>query len=203
VIVVHRIHRFPSDFLAIRRSGALVRDIIEQNYATSMRPELLKALPEYGKILLPLDHLPADTVPTGMPPYLAIRYEHFLSAEHQKRLRQRWDDVQASGASQHLKCDTNRSSSDGYHFGIWEVAGNKPRLTMETRKQSPEAQKAIDALLFYVQSFVAPKIATAFEQHAPHHWTAMLKYVVSYLTGYDLFIHLFLSLGHMLVYRNV
>ncbi|KAG2116971.1 hypothetical protein DEU56DRAFT_761424 [Suillus clintonianus] len=41
---------------------------------------------------------------------------------------------------------------------------------------SAEAQEAIDALLFYVQSFVASKIGTVFEQHTPNHWTAILKY---------------------------
>lgn len=60
---------------------------------------------------------------------------------------------------------------------------------METHKQSPEAQKAIDALLFYLQSFVAPKIAMAFKQYAPHHGTTMLKYIIPYLIGYDLFIY--------------
>ncbi|KAG2149150.1 hypothetical protein DEU56DRAFT_752822 [Suillus clintonianus] len=155
---IHRIRKFPSDFLAIQRSGAL-----------------LISLPEYGKILLPLDHLPADTIPAGMPPHLAIRYEHFLSADHQRRLQRRWDDVRASDAGQHLKCDTNRSNADGYHFGIWEVTGKMPRLTAETHKQSAKAQEAINALLFYVQTFIAPKIGTAFEEHAPNHWAAMLK----------------------------
>ncbi|KAG1778559.1 hypothetical protein EV702DRAFT_967722, partial [Suillus placidus] len=34
---------------------------------------------------------------------------------------------------------------------------------------------AINTLLFYVQSFIAPKIATVFEQHTPKHWMAVLK----------------------------
>ncbi|KAG1733092.1 hypothetical protein EDD22DRAFT_960260 [Suillus occidentalis] len=91
-LVTYRIKRFPSDFLYIKRDGALINS---------------KHCPDHGKIVLPLDHLPTGTVPDGMPPYLAIRYEHFLSNAHQKRLILRWDDVVASHPVNHLKPDTN------------------------------------------------------------------------------------------------
>ncbi|KAG2349861.1 hypothetical protein BDR05DRAFT_943716 [Suillus weaverae] len=63
----------------------------------------------------------------------------FLTIPQSSALRcfwQHWDDVWASDVSQHLECDTNQSSSDGYHFGIWEVAGKKPQLTMEMLKST-------------------------------------------------------------------
>lgn len=174
-LVTYRIKRFPSDFLYIKRDGALVRNIISRNFTSS--PDQLKALPDHGKILLPLDHLPTGTVPDGMPPYLAIRYEHFLSKAHQKRLILRWDDVVASHPVNHLKPDTNRSTTEGHHFGIWEVFGSKPRMTADTRTQTPKAKEAIDCLLGYVQSFMAPKLATAYADHVPLHWKAMQKCV--------------------------
>ncbi|KAG1769917.1 hypothetical protein EV702DRAFT_1250013 [Suillus placidus] len=172
-LYTHRIKKFPLDFLSIKRDGALVRDIIHNNFPFS--PDELTALPEHGKVVLPLDHLPSGTVPDGMPPYLAIRYEHFLSKDHQRRLILRWDEVVASHPVNHLKPDTNRSTSDAHHLGIWEVFGATPRMTADTRKQTAEAKEAIDQLLWYVQSFMAPKLATAYAQHAPLHWKALQK----------------------------
>ncbi|KAG1740810.1 uncharacterized protein EDB91DRAFT_1052877 [Suillus paluster] len=170
---VHYIKQFPSDFLHIQCNGALVRERVQQVYQSS--PDQLESMPQQGKILLPLSHLPSGSVPAGMPPHLAMRYEHFVSELHQGRLLRRWDDVIATHPKHHLKADGNRSTTDAFHFGVWEVTASKPRLTRETREQSPEAKKAIDELLGYVQSFIAPNIGTALEQHAPLHAEAMAK----------------------------
>jgi hypothetical protein len=168
-------HQKISVRLYIKRDRALARDIISNNFSSS--PDQLKALPDHGKILLPLDHLPSGTIPDGMPSYLAIRYEHFLSKAHQKCLILRWDNVVASHLVNHLKLDTNQSTTEAHHLGIWEVFGSKPRMTADTHTQTPEAKEAIDCLLWYVQSFMAPKLATAYADHAPLHWKALQKCV--------------------------
>jgi hypothetical protein len=50
-------------------------------------------------------------------------------------------------------------------------------MTADTCTQTPKAKEAIDCLLGYVQSFMAPKLATAYVDHAPLHWKAMQKCV--------------------------
>src|SRR5882757_8578099 len=165
----HRIKKFPTEFLNSQRNGTLVRQVVRKYYTTSHSD--LEALPETGKIILPLDHLPTEGVPPNMPPAIMIRFEDFINAKHRRRLELRWDALLRTDAK-HTKgrCDKNRSAAEAFHFGIWEVTSPQPRVTTETKDQSPEAIVAIDALLRYVGDFVAPKIANVFEQHAPEQW---------------------------------
>jgi len=144
---------------------------VDEAYTTS--PSDLPSLPERGKIILPLDHLPPEEVPRDIPPALMIRFEDLINETHQKRLELRWDAVIASHPKRLIKCDKNRSTSEGYHFGIWEVCSAQPRVTKETSAQSSEATEAIHNLLQYLGDFVAPRIANVFKQHAPDQWLGM------------------------------
>jgi hypothetical protein len=167
----HRIEELPTTFYRAKPDGAAVRK------ALSNDPEQLTALPTTGKVQVPLRDLPDRIkVPGGLPPHLIIRFDRFISKADQKRLRKRWDDVLASGALHHSGKHANRSTNDtAFHFGIWEVTASKPYLTAETRHQTPEAIKAIDALLKYIGDFVAGKIGSVFETHAPQQWEAMQR----------------------------
>ncbi|KAG2062999.1 hypothetical protein BDR04DRAFT_1039401, partial [Suillus decipiens] len=62
-----------------------------------------------------------------------------------------------------------------FHFGIWEVTSSMPYLTADTRHQPPEAIVAIDALLKYIGDFIAGKIGSVFEVHAPDQWDLMQR----------------------------
>lgn len=106
-----------------------------------------------------------------------MRFEHFITDEQQKGLRVRWDRLVASQPKHLLKADKNRSATDAFHFGTWEVTGACPRITGETEAQSPEAITAIDDLMCYIKSYIAPKIASVFKDHAPAQWEAILRYV--------------------------
>jgi hypothetical protein len=66
-----------------------------------------------------------------------------------------------------LKPDANCSTSEAFHLGVWEITAKKPCLTLESRDQSPEAVEAMDNLLCFIKTYIAPKIATVFEEHAP------------------------------------
>jgi hypothetical protein len=130
-----------------------------------------------GKILLPLDHLPSESIPDDIPPYLIMRFEHFITDEQQKGLQVRWDRLVACQPQHLLKPDKNRSATDAFHFGTWEVTGASPRITGETEAQSPEAITAIDDLMRYIKTYIAPKIASVFKDHAPMQWEAILRHV--------------------------
>ncbi|KAG1751550.1 uncharacterized protein EDB91DRAFT_1078311 [Suillus paluster] len=56
----------------------------------------------------------------------------------------------------------NCSTTEAHYLGIWEVFGAKSRLMADTWVQT-------------IESFMAPKIATAYEQHTPLHWKALQK----------------------------
>ncbi|KAG2747933.1 hypothetical protein P692DRAFT_20875242 [Suillus brevipes Sb2] len=172
---IHRIEKFPSDFISIKRCGKTVRNIVRKKFHATSTPEQLETLPLEGKILLPLDHLPPGSIPDDIPPYLIMRFEHFITDEQQKGLRVRWDRLVASQPKHLLKADKNRSATDAFHFGTWEVTGACPRITGETEAQSPEAITAIDDLMCYIKSYIAPKIASVFKDHAPAQWEAILR----------------------------
>ncbi|KAG1838351.1 hypothetical protein C8R48DRAFT_680129 [Suillus tomentosus] len=175
-LYIHKIKEFPSDFLSIKRCGETVRKIVKNKYHATSKPEQLEMLPVNGKILLPLDHLPPASVPNDIPPYLIMRFEHFITEDQQKGLQVRWDRLAASNAKHLLKKkDKNRSSTDAFHFGTWEVTGAVPRVTRETEAQSREAITAIDDLLLYIKTYISPKIATVFKDHAPIQWEAILR----------------------------
>ncbi|KAG2749158.1 hypothetical protein P692DRAFT_20704303, partial [Suillus brevipes Sb2] len=55
---IHKIKKFPADFLAIKWSGKTIWQIVRHKYHATSAPQQLKTLPLNGKILLPLDHLP-------------------------------------------------------------------------------------------------------------------------------------------------
>lgn len=76
-LVIYCIKKIMSDFLYIKCDRALVCDIVNKNFTFS--PDKLKALPDYGKILLPLNHLPSSIIPNDVPPYLTICYKYFLT----------------------------------------------------------------------------------------------------------------------------
>ncbi|KAG1865059.1 hypothetical protein C8R48DRAFT_772769 [Suillus tomentosus] len=174
-LYIHKIKEFPSDFLAIKRSGRTVRNIVKKKYRATSTPGQLETLPSKGKILLPLDHLPPASVPDDIPPYLIMRFEHFITDQQQKGLRARWDRLLHTKPKHLLKRDKNRSATDAYHLGTWEVTGAQPRLTLETEAQSSEAIKAMDDLLFFIKTAIAPKVATIFKDHAPIQWEAIQK----------------------------
>jgi hypothetical protein len=168
-IVIHRIKSFPMEFVGGKPCGATVR----RAYRTTAAE--LETLPLHGKILLPLDHLKPDTMPPDTPPYLIIRLEHLVTADQQHGLWHQWDRLLAANPQHQLKPDPNRSTSQAYHFGVWEVTGNTPRLTSDTAKQTPEAVAAIDNLLRFIQTYIALKIAGIYKEHAPSHWEALLR----------------------------
>ncbi|KAG1779877.1 hypothetical protein EV702DRAFT_965198 [Suillus placidus] len=138
-------------------------------------PDQLTTLPTTGKV--PLRDLPDSIkVPRGLPPHLIIRFDRFITDADQERLRKRWDDVLASGAKHQSGKHSNHSANDtAFHFGIWEVTASEPYLTAETQSQTPKAITAIDALLRYIGDFIAGKIASVFETHAPEQWEFMQK----------------------------
>ncbi|KAG2063698.1 hypothetical protein BDR04DRAFT_953995, partial [Suillus decipiens] len=168
----HRIDQFPATFFRARPDGAAVRR------AMAVDPDQLTMIPATGKVLVPLQDLPASIkVPGGLPPHLIIRFDHFITEVDQNRLRKRWDDVLACGAK-HQACahDANQSTDNAaFHFGIWEVSSSVPYLTADTRHQPPEAIVAIDALLKYIGDFIAGKIGSVFEAHAPDQWDLMQR----------------------------
>lgn len=169
-IVIHRIKSFPIEFVGAKPCGATVR----RAYPTTSAADL-ETLPLHGKILLPLDHLKPDSMPPDTPPYLIMRLEHLVTADQQHGLWHQWDRLLAANPQHLLKPDPNRSTSQAYHFGVWEVTGKTPRLTSDTAKQSPEAIAAIDNLLRFIQTYIAPKIAGIYKEHAPAHWDALLQ----------------------------
>ncbi|KAG1908660.1 uncharacterized protein F5891DRAFT_974009 [Suillus fuscotomentosus] len=171
---IHKIKEIPSDFLSIKWCGRTVQKIVQSKYRATSTPEQLEMLPLNGKILLPLDHLPSASIPADIPPYLLMHFEHFLTSDQQKGLQVRWDHLVASGAEHLLKKDKNRSSTDTFHFGTWEVTGSVPCVTRETEAQSPKAILAIDDLLHFIKTYIAPKIASVFKDHAPIQWEAIL-----------------------------
>ncbi|KIK32119.1 hypothetical protein CY34DRAFT_19277 [Suillus luteus UH-Slu-Lm8-n1] len=174
-LVIHKIKTFPADFIHFSTSGEQVREVVRTKFSTTSSPEQLLQLPTRGKLLVPLDHLPQETVPAEMPPYLIIRLEHFLTDDQQAGLLARWDRFIASKPRHILKPDANRSTSEAFHLGVWEITANKPRLTLESRDQSPEAVEAMDNLLRFIKTYIAPKIATVFKEHAPIQWECILK----------------------------
>ncbi|KAG2116857.1 hypothetical protein BD769DRAFT_1390944 [Suillus cothurnatus] len=60
-------------------------------------------------------------------------------------------------------------------FCIWEVTSCMPYLTAEIRNQTPQAITVIDTLLKYIGNFIAGKICSVFETHAPEQWEAMQR----------------------------
>ncbi|KAG1854529.1 hypothetical protein F4604DRAFT_1802717 [Suillus subluteus] len=64
---IHRIESFPSDFLNVPPSGKTVRETVAKHRYPNTAAEL-QALPDTGKILLPLDHLDPATIPADIPP---------------------------------------------------------------------------------------------------------------------------------------
>ncbi|KAG1718690.1 hypothetical protein EDB19DRAFT_1649797, partial [Suillus lakei] len=60
-----------------------------------------------------------------------------------------------------------------WHLGVWEVTGKVPRLTSETKSQTPEAIEAIDVLLRFIKTNIAPKISGVFQEHAPAQWEVL------------------------------
>ncbi|KAG2745673.1 hypothetical protein P692DRAFT_20849794 [Suillus brevipes Sb2] len=111
-LVIHKIKTFPTDLITFNTTGKQVD----------------KVLPTCGKLLLPPNHLPQDTV--------------------------------ASNPKHILKPNINCSTNEGIHLGVWEIMAKKPRLTLESRDQSPEAVEAMDNLLRFITTYIVPKIAT-------------------------------------------
>ncbi|KAJ7126520.1 hypothetical protein C8R43DRAFT_897615 [Mycena crocata] len=62
--------------------------------------------------------------------------------------------------------DTNRSTTPGYHFGVWGFFSLQPHVTAESI-QKPEAQDALDALLTEVKVSVVPFMERLMHQYAP------------------------------------
>jgi hypothetical protein len=166
----HLIDKFPATFWRAKPNGAAVRKAVTND------PDQLTALPTTGKVQVPLRGLPdCVNVPGGLPPHLIIRFDRFITDADQQRLRKRWDDVLASGAKPQSGKHANRSADHAFHFGIWEVTSRVPYLTADTRNQTPQAITAIDALLKYIGDFIAGKIGSVFETHAPEQWEAMQR----------------------------
>ncbi|KAG2110900.1 uncharacterized protein F5147DRAFT_574195 [Suillus discolor] len=104
-----------------------------------------------------------------------MRFEHLITAEEQHRLWFQWDQLLAAKPAHLLKCDKNRSASEAWHLGVWEITGKKPRLTSETASQMPEAIEAIDVLLRFIKTYIAPKISGVFQEHTPAQWEALCR----------------------------
>ncbi|KAG1860556.1 hypothetical protein C8R48DRAFT_673767 [Suillus tomentosus] len=156
---IHRIKSFPSDFLNIRPSGKTVRETVAKHRYPNTAAEL-QALPNTGKILLPLDHLDPATVPADIPPFIIMRFEHLITADEQHRLWFRWDQLLAAKPAHLLKHDKNRSASEAWHLGVWEIT---------------ESIEAIDVLLRFIKTLIAPKISGVFQEHAPAQWEALCR----------------------------
>ncbi|KAG1737483.1 uncharacterized protein EDB91DRAFT_1249614 [Suillus paluster] len=141
---------FPADFITLRASGEDVREM--SNCSSSPLEANYSSLWTIS---------PYDSVPPEIPPYLIMRLEHFLTDDQQGGLLAQWDRFIAS--------------CEALHLGVWEVTAKKPRLTLESRDQSDEAVEAMDDLLCFIKTYIAPKIGTAFKEHAPVQWDCILK----------------------------
>lgn len=51
----------------------------------------------------------------------------------------------------------------------------KPHLTLESQDQSPKAVEAMDNHLYFIKTYIVPKIITVFKEHAPIQWECILK----------------------------
>ncbi|KAG0707024.1 hypothetical protein DFH29DRAFT_871823 [Suillus ampliporus] len=156
---IYKIKSFPADFITLQTSGEDVRKVVRTKFSTTSLPEQLLQLPTRGKLLLLLDHLPTTLFP--------LRFPLTLSYDQQGGLWAQWDRFIASGPKHGLKPDTNRSTSEVFHLGIWEVTTKKPCLTLESQDQSDKAVEAMDNLLCFIKTYIGPKIGTAFKEHAP------------------------------------
>jgi hypothetical protein len=167
---VEKINIYPDAFVHTTKDKKHVERAMKKQYPDGFDAHKLKIYdpPNSFSLIPPEDH--KETLRTWHPPFLASRFCSVITDRGQKALISAWEGLQDNSlALEHYtsRSEANRSSTPAYHFGIWQVQQNEPKITRATRKQTPEALKAIDNLLMAVRSHVTPKITAILGRHAP------------------------------------
>lgn len=176
---VEKIKIYPDAFVHTTKDKKHVERAMKNQYPDGFDANKLEIYdpPNSFSLIPPEDH--EEALREWHPPFLASRFCNVITDRGQKALISAWEGLQDhSLALEHYtsRSEANRSSTPAYHFGIWQVQQNEPMITRATRKQTPEALKAIDNLLMAVRSHVTPKITAILGRHAPeqlerqHRW---------------------------------
>jgi len=95
--------------------------------------------------------------------------DHAISAQGQRCLLNRWKFLRDQGPIHYIKKE-RRSRTPALHIGVWHIYGSEPRITRETRDQSPEVIEAMDRLLEAIKRWVVPRVKNFLKNYCPHQW---------------------------------
>ena len=150
------------------------------------------------RLLFPVplpDNLPLPEkrpLPENHPPYLAMRFDQVVSSETNDLIIRAWDRMNELGVVFPDPDPTcNRSSSPALHLGVWELYDEKPRVTSDSRNQSPEVVQAIDDFLLIIQQRIAPRLKNLLKEFCPQQHELQMRYV---------FINFYLVLNNIYIY---
>ncbi|KAG2045680.1 hypothetical protein BDR06DRAFT_965608 [Suillus hirtellus] len=165
---------YPGDLLNVSKNKLHVENLVEEQFPEGLiTSELPLYDPDNSFFILP----PKDSVEANRPfhpPFLAARFEHMITKQGQKEILKAWKGLKWVGFKHHAR-EENRSSSPGLHLGVWEVQQSFPKVTRDTRLQSPKTIQAIDRLFVVIGIHVVPKILALLKRYAPKQLDRQLR----------------------------
>lgn len=175
-LVEERLDVYPGALVHVSKNKLHVEQLVEQQFPQGLIASELKLYdPGHSFFILP----PKDSEEANRPlhpPFLAAKFEHIITKQGQKEIVKAWEGLKWAGFNHHAGSrEGNRSSSLGLHLGVWEVQQAFPKVTRDTRIQSPETIKAIDRLFVVIGTHVVPKILALLKRYAPKQLDRQLR----------------------------
>ncbi|KAG1720981.1 uncharacterized protein EDB91DRAFT_1256737 [Suillus paluster] len=167
---------YPGDLVHAAKNKLHVDLLVQRQYPEGvLASQLPRFDPDDSFFLLPPEDSKEACRPLH-PLFMAARFEHVITKPGQKEIVKAWDALQFVGVKHHAGSrEANRSSTLALHLGVWEVQQSFPKVTRDTRLQTPEALSAIDRLLLAVGTHVAPKILALLQRYAPKQLDRQLR----------------------------
>lgn len=168
--------RYPAEFLHAKAGKDVAKTCKESLPAVAD----LYTVPQMGRYFIHarLDDPIVRSNPRH-PPYHVMRFEDVLNAQQQKNLLNAWDNLTNLDIKHRGKNDKNRSSTQAYHFGIWQLyrSGDNLGPTGDSINQKPEVMKALDRFLFHIGDYLAPKLGGFLENYCRTQFLLLKMYV--------------------------
>lgn len=175
-LVEETLDAYPGELVHVSKNRLHVEQLVEEQFPQGLIASELKLYnPDHSFVILP----PKDSEEAQRPlhpPFLAARFEHMITEQGQKEIIKAWNGLKHVGFKHHAGTrEGNRSSSPGLHLGVWEVQQAFPKVTRDTRLQTPETIEAIDRLFKVIGIYVVPKILALLKRYAPKQLDRQLR----------------------------
>lgn len=125
--------------------------------------KLKGVLPVAQKAALALD---------GVPPLLIMRFANVIPQKTCDIMEIKWDRLKAVGVRPPHR-DARRSGTGAWHFGVWNLYGDKPRITGDSvqlllrEPQKTMFMEALDDLASTFKRLVLPKLERLMGEYVP------------------------------------